>query len=261
MNAEVLSWAHQYVPIFNELSAKYHTTYYTQSPLTETSQVGLMVIGINPSGAFGNGISNHTPESFCQGNQCWSKRFNPDGSMGKAMGRFFDDGRFFLGVKGNKTDLPIDDDRQTVWTNLTPFESKNGFSGKFPEELKKVGVESLLELIAILKPRRIVLFGNSAFEELQKYSSVGNKIEHLQVVDNLPLQIGRINDAPAVCVNHPSARPWVVSNKFIPVFIFLHSLSDHATNGKPRSLEAVRESMRHEINLWLTRITINDLSK
>ncbi|MCM1071429.1 MAG: hypothetical protein NC301_08625 [Bacteroides sp.] len=48
-----------------------------------------------------------------------------------------------------------------------------------------------------------------------------------------------------------------MSNKFIPVFIFLHNLSYKDTNGKPRkSLEEVRDIMRGEIGAWLDNVKL-----
>lgn len=44
-------WSELWIPKFNELSQKYNTPYYTQSPLNVIeTDIELMVVGINPKG-------------------------------------------------------------------------------------------------------------------------------------------------------------------------------------------------------------------
>jgi hypothetical protein len=48
-----------------------------------------------------------------------------------------------------------------------------------------------------------------------------------------------------VCVNHPSGH-WAISNAFVPVFIFLHSIAVQ----KFAKLNDVRDYMRKEFKAW-----------
>lgn len=70
MNTNLLKWAEKYVPMFNELSEKYQTSFCTQSPLTEIEEsVELMIIGINPGGgSVGNGHKCLDVVEFLKGN-------------------------------------------------------------------------------------------------------------------------------------------------------------------------------------------------
>lgn len=250
MKQELLDWAQKYVTQFNELSELYKCSYYTQSPLTEiNSDIDLMIIGINPKGSIESGISNKNDIEFLRGNPFWSQRFNADGSIHKDWAKFFGGARFFLGYRGNKSPDPIDDDNKTVWTNLSPFVSPKG-SSDLRKELLKSGIESTIELISILKPKKILFLGCGAFEKIKKHSN--SRIEYYKVFDNKNLFIGRINDIPAITVNHPSGQ-WAVSNKFTSVFIFLHSLCE---DGKS-PLKDVKQRMMNELKLWQTRINID----
>lgn len=244
-------WANKYVPKFNELNVNF----YTQSPLDKATDVDIMVIGINPKGDTIKGYPPLTAEEYLKGNKTWDNRFNPDGTISKGWSKYLHNARFFLGCNSEKkTDLPIDDDRRTVWTNLVPIPSQNGFNG-LTNEMRQIGVLSTLELIDILKPKRIIFFSVKAFDLLKKYAPEPDKIEHINVIDKMPLEIGYVNGIPAVSVKHPSQR-WVVSNTFIPVFIFLHKLI--CERGAHHNLNQDRDKMRQEIKLWVTRIGLNE---
>lgn len=254
MNEKLIKWAEKYVPQFNELSKKYKTVYYTQSPLSKVcDNVDLMILGINPKGDKG-GVSNYEDvKSFLDGNLTWASRFNPDGTISREWAgdrkKFFPCGRFFLGYPKYKSIDSIDNDSTTVWANFSPFQSNKGFSD-LGSEITKLSIESTIELIDILSPKRIVIFGKNGFQDLDKavkrLSLPNFNIEHDEVIAGL--KIGRINGIPTVCVNHPSDH-WVYNNSFISMFILLHRLYDVSESGKLQPLKSVKENILKELRV------------
>jgi hypothetical protein len=256
-------WAERYFPKFWELSEKYNKhNFYTQSPLSKLKDAPrLMIIGLNPYGGK-QGARRESPSDFLSGNPCWKGRFDEKRCVSKEEGNdwsnYFEKTRHFLGCSSPHENPDIDDDQQVVWTNLTPFTS---ISFKdLPQELASADLyKSTLELIDILKPQKIVLLGYGAFALLEQACK---EVEHVKVLDNdtWPLEIGYINDIPAVCVNHPSGRGrggWPISNAFVPVFIYLHSIAIQKCP-KPKPLNDVRKYMRRELKLWQKQMVIND---
>lgn len=258
MNDEVKKWAEKYVPKFNELSKKYQTAYYTQSPLNVVEgNVDTMVIGINPKGCLGGGEKVFdSADDYLKGNPTWAKRFLADGSINPDWKKFLAGSHTFLGYDHFYHPESIDNDQRTVWTNLSPFVSANGHKDLY-KELMTEGVKSTLELIEIVKPKYIVLLGKNAFMALKKNSEASDTaIEYTHVFSNRAAQIGRIYKIPAVCVVHPS-RQWEVSNKFIPAFIFLHKMSEMTNRrNKMFPLNVVADNMRREMRLWQDRVII-----
>ena len=231
ITAELKKWADEYVPKFNKLSAEYRKVYYTQSPLNKlTGPAELMIVGINPAG--GDGTVCLDADEFLRGNPSWETRFSADG---KIEWDFVGKAHSLLGYRNDVRCDPIDDDSKTVWTNLTPFASPKG-SCDLPGELRNAGVEALLKLIAIVKPQKIVLLGVDAFKILDRYSKTESSenvaIDHLSVIDNIKLEIGRIGAIPAVQIVHPAGH-WPISNKFTSIFLYLHSLCDIVQDGMP----------------------------
>lgn len=253
ISKQLMQWAEKWVSVFNELAAQHKAHYYTQSPLTGIdAPVEVMMIGINPKGNLHDAVSHYEPIDFLGGNSCWSKRFDD-----KGWRKFIMNGRWFMGYDSRETDLPIDDDRKTVWCNLTPFVSNKGFAD-LPAELVNTGIKSLFELIAILKPRKIVLLTSKGFKQLTDRKvdkELKEKVLYTFLFATPNLQIGEINGTPTICVNHPSGQ-WAVSNKFIPILILLHELSYKDANGKRRTLRETKDIMRKEIALWIDRIEL-----
>jgi len=252
LSKQLIQWAEKWVPIFNELAAQHKAHYNTQSPLIGIdSPIDVMMIGINPKGPlrYENG-TNLNPSGFLAGNLDWTERFNDKWN-------FIIKGRWFMGYDSRRTNLPIDDDKKTVWCNLTPFVSDKGFTD-LPAELVNTGIKSMFELITILKPRKIVLLTSDGFKQLTD-KKVDNELKEMVIYTPLfekpNLQIGEINGTPTICVSHPSGK-WAVSNKFIPILILLHELSYKDANGKKRVLEEVKDIMRKEIALWLEQIKL-----
>lgn len=249
MNKQIAEWAVTYVPQFNALSEKYKASYYTQSPLDKVEEdVEEMIIGINPGGPLSNGKTIMSPEEFLRGNPKWEERF-VDGFI---KWRFQDGVRHFLGYDKRRHEEGIDNDSKVVWANLSPFQSKNGFTD-LPKELKEIGIRSTIDLVKAVRPKRVIFSGGNAFAELDKYkdSYADGAIEHIKVFDNLPFEVGRIFDVPAVFVSHASSRSWPLhSHYFISVFVFFHKLAAFSPSGKPRPLYDVYEDMRKEVKRW-----------
>lgn len=250
-NIRIKEWGEKWVERFNELSAKYEVPYYTQSPLNLVGdRIDIMFVGINPKGG-NKGVTNRTLDNFLAGNECWGQRFCGN----KNVWKFTNGARFFMGYDASKHVDTIDNDHKVVWTNLTPFQSDKGFTD-LKAELRDEGVKSTLELISILKPKKVVFLGGNAFGLLDKYADNNLRLhfEHIKVFDKLPLEIGRLYNIPTYYVSHPSGK-WPVSHCFISVFVFLRNLIDIYENDKPtKSLKMVAENMRKEFALWHDRI-------
>lgn len=253
---ELRKWANEYVPKFNDLSKEFKTHYYTQSPLDSINDtIDLMIIGINPKGNLNNGERKLTVEEFLKGNPFWENRFNDNGTINKEW-KYNQGARFFMGYDNFRHNDSIDNDEKTVWTNLSPFESKSG-SSDLRKELMEEGINSTLALIKILQPKRIVLLGSKAFQIMAKI--LGNEssaIEFSPVFSNVKAQVGRIYNIPTVSLTHPSGQ-WDVSNKFNSMFVFIHGLAE-ITNKRNtvKPLKDVVEIMRKEMELWKERVSL-----
>ncbi len=246
---ELRLWAQEYVPKFEKLAKEFETCYYTQSPLAEIEDcIDTLILGINPKGD-GKVSEDKTVDGFLDGNEYWSTRFK---------WKFFVETRWFLGYNHLESSDSVDNEKKTVWANLTPFVSNNGFSDLKPE-LVSVGVESTLRLIEILKPKRIILLTKDGFRVLRGKKvpqSVKDRISSVQVLESPALEIGMILGVPTVCVPHPSGQ-WPVSNKFTSMFILLHNLSCRDANGKIRkNIDEVRNIMREEIEALQTKVIL-----
>lgn len=249
---DIVKWAEKYVPEFNKLSSLYNTSYYTQSPLNcIDDEVDLMIIGINPMGNANNGSCQKTPKEYLSGNPFWTTRFNEED---KIVWNFNQRARYFMGFNDFRHDESIDNDKKTVWTNLSPFESRNG-NNDLGKELMEIGIKSTLELIDIIHPKRIVLLGINAFKQLEK-SQVSGKIEYSKVFSNIKAQVGRINNIPTTCLTHPS-RQWEVSNAFCSMFVFIHGIAEITNKrGYVKPLKDVVEKMRKEMESWKDRVVL-----
>jgi hypothetical protein len=222
-----------------------------------------MIIGLNPYGGK-QGERRKSPSDFLSGNPCWKSRFDENRRVSKEKGNdwsnYFERTRYFLGCSSPYEDPYIDDDEQVVWTNLTPFTALK--FENLPKELASDDIyKSTLDLIDILKPQKILLLGYGAFNLLEQACEEDAKftIEHMKVLDNADwrLEVGYINKIPAVCVNHPSGigkNGWPISNAFVPVFIYLHSIAIQ----KCSTLNAVVDYMRKEFKAWQDQMKFND---
>lgn len=246
------SWADKHVERFNQLSEIYKTPFYTQSPLNVISEdIDLMIVGINPKGELGTGACKLTSDEYLRGNQDWTNRFQNDGTVSPNWGgkhRFLSCVHTFLGYDNFYHPESIDNDKRTVWTNLTPFVSNEGNKDVY-KELMTTGIKSTLELISIIRPTHIILLGINAFDQFDKYCENASKlVQYNKVFPSLDYQIGRICGVPATCVAHPSSTKWALSSHyFTSMFIFMHRMLE-ITNirGKRRSLDEVSNLMKIE---------------
>lgn len=253
---EIVNWAQEYVPRFNDLSKQFKTHYYTQSPLNSINDtIELMIIGINPKGSLYNGERELTVEEFLRGNPFWEHRFNDNGTLNKEW-KYNHGARFFMGYDDFRHKDSIDNDQKTVWTNLSPFESNSG-SRDLRKELMEEGITSTLALIKILQPKRIVLLKTNAFQIIEK-TLKGNSgiIEFSSVFSNVKAQVGRIYNIPTVSLSHPSGQ-WEISNKFNSMFVYIHGLAE-ITNKRDtvKPLKEVVEIMRKEMKMWKERVSL-----
>lgn len=227
--------------------------YYTQSPLDKIdAEPELMIIGshpdISPQEKDCN-FNSDTKHTFLQGNLDWNNRFSSDGKMAKYWEKYLWNVRFFLGYPQRYPVAPIDDENQTVWTNLTPFEANK--ENPLPKGALELGIPYTLELISILKPKRIVLMKADAFNLLKKNNPQNYPIDYREVLQYKNIcTIGRICGIPTVCVQSYASPQWPVYNKFTSSFILLHKLSDIEEKGKMRSLDRVVKIMKDELRAW-----------
>lgn len=246
------TWAQKHVAIFNKITDR---GFYTQSPLCKViyPNIEQMVIGINPAGETISRKKDITPEEYLKGNNYWDNRFNTDGTINKEWLKYLGGTRFFLGYPPYRSTDSIDDDSKTVWTNLSPFFSPKG-SADLSKELMTVGIESTLELITILMPKRILLLGVNAFFSLNRYS---DKVEYEKLFSNQKISIGRIAGIPSICVPHPSGQ-WDLNHYFDSLVIHLHRLIDVVdTNGQFKPLKEVVDIMRKEILDIQTKVAMS----
>lgn len=257
VNEELRKWSEEYIPQFNILSKKYNTAFYTQSPLNIIDKhISLMIVGINPKGLVGSGSTEYTPEGFLKGNPSWNERFVDDCCKWK----FICNARSMMGFDRYRNEI-IDDDSEVVWTNLSPFESKNGFTD-LPSELADASIESVLKLIYILHPKRIIFMGGGAFDIFDNHLSNYDKkiIEHKRLFINEVIEIGRIYDIPALYVSHAS-HTWPVkgSHYFTPMIIHLHGMIDSVVGGHPtRKFADVYNIIIKELDIWKKQLVIKE---
>lgn len=233
MQNEIRKWAEEYVPRFNQLAKENDCCFYTQSPLNKiTSEVDLMIIGINP-GCGGCYEKDMTVDIFLAGNPEWDKRFDEQGFPHKKWGRFLNGVHTFCGYDRYKHAESIDNDSKTVWANLTPFSTARANELNKKKALLEIGVESTAKLMLIIKPKRILLLGKEAFDWIKK-ANVLTSFEYENAFHNrVPFSIGRINNIPAYCVVHPTGH-WPISHDFTTQILDFMKKNDVVENGVPK---------------------------
>lgn len=222
IRTELQFWAQDAVRMFNEVSERTDMQYIQQSPFDCISEpVETMVIGINP-GSARPGVTTLSALEFLAGNPCWNSRFEDDAEgseVSKEWMKFFGNAHYFICGDKSRHINGFDDDAKTVWTNLTPFATVKA------EQLKgghyETSLPSLIKLIGILSPQRIVLLGTDAFSNIAKYSEADVRREKVvrDKQGKTTLEIGTINGIPAIQLPHPSSRDWKFHGLFVPVFV------------------------------------------
>lgn len=252
IKSRLSDWARRATKAFNQLSKDTNTRYYQQSPLNLIdTPVETMVVGINP-GSDSSGISTLTPDSFLAGNPNWNRRFeSKSGRMivSKEWARFFGAIHFFCCMNYDFHPDEFDDDKKTVWTNVTPFATPN--ENLLKNKHYTEAIPFTCELIEILQPRQLVIVGSNIINLLASMGTV-NKIPVVR--DNQSkriIEIGCFNSIPFIQLPHPS-RDWGFNKFFIPSFISIwrNLISDN------RTVDDIAGSIKHEITQWTDRINV-----
>lgn len=228
---QIRTWAEKWVSKFNEQKHNF----YTQSPLDVIDgEVDTMIVGINPGSEGGEMNEEISVDEFLRGNKHWEERYQADGEAQKDWANFLNGVHAFLGYDRKQNPESIDNDKKTVWTNLTPFDTNR--EKDLAKSLLSLGAAATLELIEIVKPKRILLLSVDAFKVLDRVKTEGYTIEHKNAFhDKVNIQVGRIDGIPAYSVCHPSGRHhWPINHDFTGhVITFLQKI-DVVENGKAK---------------------------
>lgn len=230
---ELQQWAENAVEEFNKLSQKskkenkgkdkHGIGYYQQSPLNVISKpVETLVCGINPGS--GSSAVNMTASEFLEGNKDWKNRFvseEENAAITKEWAKYFGGVHYFVCGDHFRHNGGFDDDTKTVWTNLTPFATPD--TGGLGKEIYQKSIPYTLELISVLRPKRIILLGFDSFNKIIKYGGIKkDEIIAIPVVrdksENGILEIGSIYGIPTIQLPHPS-RNWGFHKLFLPLFV------------------------------------------
>lgn len=235
------NWAKDAVDVFNPLSQTTSTQFYLQSPLDQiTAPVDTLVLGINPHGEISKGAEK-SPEEFLKGNPKWDRRFEGN-HVSREWSNYFGKAHKMICGNQERDHLMLDNDKKTVWENLTPFVTPD--SGQLKPEHWDAGLRSTADLITILKPKRIILLSESGFNRLAPYIA----IEHLPIVKDTitqrTIEIGTIGGYPAIQLSHPS-REWITHSLFLPMIVQLHKL--HAVDEKIEPLEEAATKIKNQL--------------
>ena len=162
-------------------------------------------------------------DDFFAGNkEWWDNRFvSTDNGAEITKGgkyKYFNNGHYIICGDRIRHNDGFDNDAKTVWTNFTPFSTKG--KATINNDHYKKSVPKIVELINILSPKRIYLFGKDSFNFFTDYQNCV-KIERKKILkDNLEdgiLEIGEINGIPAIQLPHPSIK-WRFHKIFVPLF-------------------------------------------
>ncbi len=235
-------WAEKAIEIFNPISEETTTQYYLQSPLDQiTKPIETLVLGINPGSTKPGVTEMKSPEEFLKGNKDWDNRFKDD-YVSSNWAKYFGNGHFMLCGDQERRNRSLDEDSKTVWSNLTPFATTD--ASKLSKVHLEEGIPVTVQLIKILKPKRIILFSTDGFKHLKPYAEV----ERLPIVKNVTtnrvIEIGTIESIPTIQLPHPSGN-WGFPKFYIPMIVQMHQL--HAVNENNGTLEAVANKIKNQL--------------
>lgn len=242
----LLKWAEDAIKIFNPLSELTSTQYYLQSPLNKVVKtVDTLVLGINPGSSGEQSILS--AEQFLKGNVDWEYRFShtEEGAhVSSKWAKYFGNGHFMICGDQERHNNGLDDDKKTVWSNLTPFATSD--ASKLSKDHLINGIPIMVNLIKILQPKRIILLTTDGFKHLEKYATT--KIERLPLVKDVTtnkiIEIGTIAGIPTIQLPHPSGN-WGFPKHFLPMIVQLHKL--HAVDDKIKPLEETTTKIKNQL--------------
>lgn len=178
---QIQKWAEDAAKTYNDLGLNY----YSQSPLINLRPNPILICGINP-GSNGK-FEEHDVLYIINGNPTWSEH--------KKWGYWKNLKQYF------RYNPDLLEDGHYVLTNLSFCATKKAHD--ISKETLKASLQTTLDLIDILQPKRIVLLsGKMAFSLLEEAT---DKIKHITVI-NEDLNYGEISEIPVLGVAHPSAR-------------------------------------------------------
>ena len=217
---ELFNWAKETIEDYNNTGY----SYYTQSPLNQIKedQIELLVLGINP----GSGqesfedmknkkeslwkelLSNEgmTPTIFLQGNPYYKNRDK------WPFWRNFND----LLKQAGLLHL-INDDNSFAYSNIYCGSTANA---------KGLPVEKFsmhcFKLIEILKPKRIICFGQIVMDELLKLYDKDRNC----YVEDLPIRYKKINNIKVFGFHHPASRYTTQEKELVAKFLEYYDNND-----------------------------------
>lgn len=236
------NWAKEAINEFNSVSKATTTQYYLQSPLDQiTEPIDTLILGINPGSTEPGVTEMKSPEEFLKGNIDWDNRFK-DGYVSSNWAKYFGNGHFMLCGDQERRNGSLDEDTKTVWSNLTPFATTK--ASKLSKDHLEKGIPVGVQMIKILKPKRIILFTTDGFNRLEQYA----KVERLPIVKDLTtnrvIEIGTIEGIPTIQLPHPSGN-WGFPKFFLPMIVQLHRL--HAVDETNGILEDAANKIKYQL--------------
>jgi len=245
---QLRKWADETADAYHKLATdpnhpECDLAFYTQSDLTKIdSKPELLILAINPGfgGSYTKQIKNPdwnlrdrmTGERLLQGNPCF-KQHN-SWHLWKVLRNIFS--------FGNISHL-LEDERQNVWTNLTFFSTPK--AGMIPDKAWE-SVLQTLELIKILRPKKILCLGKPCREKFQKHVSFRELIQG-------ELYTGKLKESVVYAIPHPSKPNWSNAEKDMIGSSLGYLFNFKAENINSVTPELIQEKFGDKIKAWRNR--------
>ncbi|MDE6485021.1 MAG: hypothetical protein K2L14_06490 [Duncaniella sp.] len=240
------NWAVDAIEKLNAVSKNTATQYYLQSPLDQiNTRIDTLVLGINPGSTESGVTKMESPEEFLKGNPTWRYRFQCEeegAHVSPLWAKYFGNAHFMIYGDQERHNLLTDNDSKTVWQNLTPFATPD--ASKLSKEHFESGIPVAVQLIDILKPKRIVLLTTNGFNLLGQYARVESSPIVKDITTNRMIEMGTIEKIPTIQLPHPSGD-WGMPKFIIPMIVKMHRL--HAVDEKVNSLEEAATKIKNQL--------------
>lgn len=194
-------WANETADFYHEMAMSYDLAFYTQSDLNKVSeQPELLILGINP-GSGGKYTADQIEKDVWKN---WGANGRMNGTTllkGNPSIHDKDDWRTWQGLKrtfvhGGITGI-LDDESKYAWSNIIFFNEPK--EKNICGELYQICPDKTLELIKILKPKRILCLSiRKCFDVLNKDIK-----DHEALIDSF-LERGKLFDIPVYGIRHTS---------------------------------------------------------